>query len=111
MEWKRIFVWTGCGMTFFFAGISARHISLRCLERRWTLFSSRSPHKKSMMRAAGVHLMWSGEWGWEVSQATRTRPPVPSSHDVPGGGCTIRMRLGLPSLRASGARKEARIHR
>jgi hypothetical protein len=22
-----------------------------------------------MMRAAGVHLMWSGEWGWEISLA------------------------------------------
>jgi hypothetical protein len=22
-----------------------------------------------MIRAAGVHLMWSGEWGWEVSLA------------------------------------------
>ena len=56
--------------------------------------------------------MWSGEWGWKVSQAiaTRTRPPVQGSHDAPGGGCTIRMRLRLPSLRAAGAPKEAKIN-
>jgi hypothetical protein len=45
MEWKCISVRTGCGAAFFLAG------------------------EKSMMRAAGVRLMWSGEWGWEVSQA------------------------------------------
>ncbi len=39
-----------------------------------------------MMRAAGVHLMGSGEWGWEISLGhSRTRPPVPGSHDASGG--------------------------
>jgi hypothetical protein len=69
MEWKRIPVWTGCGMAFFFAGVSARHTSLQRLEPRWTVFNSRSRAQKKMVRAAGVHLMWSGEWGWEVSLA------------------------------------------
>jgi len=31
-----------------------------------------------------------------------TRPPVPGSHDASGGGSTVRRRLGLPSLRATG---------
>jgi hypothetical protein len=31
-------------------------------------FNSRALSKKSMMRAAGVRLMWSGEWGWERSR-------------------------------------------
>jgi hypothetical protein len=46
MEWKPISVWTGCGMAFFFAGVSARHMSLRRLEPRWTVFNSRSRAKK-----------------------------------------------------------------
>ena len=71
-------------MAFFFAGVSARHTSLRGLETRWTAFSSRSPNKKPMMRAAGVHLMWSGEWGWEVSQAIADMHPA-ARPDAPGG--------------------------
>jgi hypothetical protein len=35
-------VWTSCGMVFFLAGGSARHMSLRRFEPRWTVFNSRS---------------------------------------------------------------------
>lgn len=38
--------------------------------------STRAVSKKSMMRAAGVHLMWSGERGWEVSLAIADMHPA-----------------------------------
>ncbi|WP_426528063.1 hypothetical protein [Bradyrhizobium sp. McL0615] len=38
--------------------------------------STRAASKKSMMRAAGVHLMWSGERGWEVSLAIADMHPA-----------------------------------
>jgi hypothetical protein len=64
-----------------------------------------------MIRAAGVHLMWSGEWGWEVSLAIEApgRPPG-QSRRVGRCGSTVRIRLGLPSLRATGAPKDAEIN-
>ena len=109
MEWKRIPVRTSCGMAFFFAGVSARHMSLRRLEPRWTVF------KKRMMRAAGVHLTWSGEWGWEISLAhRRTRPPVLGSHEASGGAgppsgcvwdcppCALRARQGCEDQSMTG---------
>jgi hypothetical protein len=43
-----------------------------------------------MVRAAGVHLMWSGEWGWEVSLAIEA-PGRPSR------AVTTRRAAGPPS--------------
>ena len=65
------------------------------------------------MRAAGVHLIWSGEWGWEASQAIADMHPAArpgQSRRVGRCGSTARMRLGLPSLCAVGAPKEAEIN-
>jgi len=103
-QWKR-FAFSNHGMEAYFRVDRLRNDFVLC-----RYFSA--SYVASMIRAAGVHPMWSGEWGWKVSQAiaTRSRPPVQGSHDVPGGGCTIRMRLRLPSLRAAGAPKEAKIN-
>ena len=64
-----------------------------------------------MIRAAGVHPIWSGERGWEVSLAiTDTHPATRlGSRDASGGKSTVQMRLRLPSLRAADAPKEAEI--
>jgi hypothetical protein len=53
-----------------------------------------------------VHLMWSGEWGWEVSLAiVAPGPPVQGSHDASGGA------VHRPdSLRATGAPKDVEIN-
>jgi hypothetical protein len=47
MEWKRISVWSDCGTAFFFAGVSARDMSLRRLEHLWTVLNSRAPDEES----------------------------------------------------------------
>jgi hypothetical protein len=112
-QWKR-FAFLDHGMAAYFRMERLRNGFLLCryfgVIRRFDAsnpagrLSTPLPRtKKSMTRAAGVHLMWSGEWGWEVSLVI-VAPGRPSWAATTRRAVRVHRpyAFGLPSLRAMG---------
>jgi hypothetical protein len=66
--------------------------------------------QETMIRAAGVHPTWSGEWGWEIPPAI-VAPDRPSSAVTTRPAARVHRRdaFGTASLRAAAAPKDAEI--